>query len=187
MREALEAFARREGEQALHDRLRQADPVSANRIDPRNVRRVVRALEICEVTGAPASTQRRRHPPAFRILTLGLTLPRAVLYDRIDARIQAMLAGGWVDEVRQLLARGYGPGLPSFSAIGYPQIARVVQGECSLEDAVQEIRRRTRVLVRRQANWFKAGDSTIRWFESNPEAVDRMEHEVRSWLAANAG
>jgi tRNA dimethylallyltransferase len=184
IRERLEAIARSSGKQALYARLREVDSMGADQIDPRNVRRVVRALEIFEATGEPASAQRRRQPPPYRILALGLMLPRPVLYDRIDARIDGMIAQGWVDEVRRLLTRGFDPSLPSFSAIGYPQIVEVVQGKRSVEDAVREIRRRTRVLVRRQANWFKADDPSIRWFENTADAVDRMEWEIRRWREA---
>jgi tRNA dimethylallyltransferase len=182
----LEAFAREVGPDALHARLLQVDPSSAARIDARNVRRVVRALEIHEVTGQPASTQRRRQPPPYRILRLGLTAPRPVLYARIDNRIDQMLERGWVDEVRGLLEQGFDPGLPSFSAIGYPQIVEVVQGRRSLDEAKSEIRRRTRVLVRRQANWFKPDDRSIAWFEYQAGVAEEMEAEVRRWLAAAA-
>ncbi len=187
VRERLEALARIAGAAALHARLCEVDPASAVRIDARNVRRVVRALEIFEITGQPASTQRRRLPLPYRILTLGLTAPRPVLYARIDARIDAMLVQGWVDEVRGLLARGFDPGLPAFSAIGYPQIIEVVQGKRSLDEAVTDIRRRTRVLVRRQANWFKADDPSIRWYENSADAVDAMELEIRRWCEADSG
>ena len=187
VRERLEALARNAGAEALHARLCEVDPASANRIDARNVRRVVRALEIFETTGKPASTQRRRLPPPYRILTLGLTAPRPVLYARIDARIDAMLVQGWVDEVRGLLARGFDPSLPAFSAIGYRQIIEVVQGKRSLDEAVTDIRRRTRVLVRRQANWFKADDPSIRWYEHSADGVDAMELEIRLWCEADQG
>jgi tRNA dimethylallyltransferase len=187
VRERLESIACVGGAQALHAKLREVDPASADRIDARNIRRVVRALEVFEVTGQPASAQRRRRPPPYRILTVGLTAPRPVLYARIDARIDSMLAQGWVDEVRRLLARGLDPNLPAFSAIGYLQIIEVVQGKRSLEDAVNDIRRRTRVLVRRQANWFKADDPSIRWFENTTDAVDRTEAEIRRWGEATAG
>jgi tRNA dimethylallyltransferase len=186
VRMRLEAFARDAGPAALHARLLQVDPSSAVRIDARNVRRVVRALEINEVTGQPASTQRRRQAPPYRILRLGLTAPRAELYARIDVRIDRMLEQGWVSEVRRLMARGFEPGLPSFSAIGYRQIVEVVQGRRSLAEAVSEIRRRTRILVRRQANWFKPDDTSITWFEYRPGVSDEMEAEVRRWQAAAA-
>lgn len=187
IRSQLEQEAREGGGQALHARLQRVDPRSAARIDARNVRRVVRALEIHALTGTPASAQRRRAPPAYRALRLGLTLPRPVLYARIDGRIERMIRDGWVEEVRRLLDRGYGPAMPAFSAIGYPQIAEVVQGRRTLEDAAAEIRRRTRVFVRRQANWFKPDDPNIRWFENQPGAIDQMEQEIRGWLAEPAG
>ncbi len=186
VRQRLEAVARDAGPDALHARLRLVDPSSADRIDARNVRRVVRALEILEVTGLPASVQRRRQAPPYRILRLGLTAPRVELYGRIDARIDRMLEQGWVDEVRRLLDEGFAPGLPSFSAIGYPLIVEVVQRKRSLEEAVSEIRRRTRVLVRRQANWFKPDDESIAWFDYRTGVAEEMEAEVRRWLAAAA-
>ena len=182
----LEAVARDAGPEALHALLRQVDPPSAERIDARNVRRVVRALEILEVTGRPASLQRRRQPPPYRILRLGLTAPRAALYARIDARIDHMLEQGWLDEVRRLLSDGFDPDLPSFSAIGYPQVVEVVEGRRSVEEARSEIRRRTRVLVRRQANWFKPDDRSIAWFEYRAGVAQEMEAAVRRWLASAA-
>jgi len=180
----LEEEARRLGGEALHARLRVLDPVSAARIDARNLRRVIRALEICELTGVPAADQRRRAPLPFRILCLGLWLPRAELYARIDARLDAMLHAGWEEEVRGLLGAGCDPAAPAFSAIGYPQLVEVVNGRLGLEQAKAEIRKRTRAFVRRQANWFKPGDPGIRWFENRPGVIDRMEAEVRAWLAA---
>ena len=187
IRSQLEQEARESGGETLHARLQRVDPQSAARIDARNVRRVVRALEIHALTGTPASAQRRRAPPEYRTLRLGLTLPRPVLYARIDGRIERMIRDGWVEEVRRLLDRGYGPTLPAFSAIGYPQIAEVVQGRRTLDDAAAEIRRRTRVFVRRQANWFKPDDPNIRWFENQPGAIDQIEEEIRGWLAEPAG
>lgn len=98
-----------------------------------------------------------------------------------------MVNQGWVDEVRSLLGRGFDPALPSFSAIGYPQIIEVVQGVRSLEEAVTEIRRRTRVFVRRQANWFKPSDGSIAWFQYRASVVEELEAEIRRWLVAGAG
>jgi tRNA dimethylallyltransferase len=184
LRRSLEAEAARDGPQALHRRLSRIDPESAARIDPRNLRRVVRALEVAALTGRPPSSQRRRRPPPYRILRLGLTLPRADLYARIDARIDAMIAAGWVDEVRRLLSRGFSPELPSFSAIGYRQLVDVVLGRSSLEDAVRSIRRATRQFVRRQANWFKLEDPRIRWLAADAAVVDALEGVVRGWAAA---
>lgn len=187
VRARLETLARSEGAQALHARLREVDPEGAERIDARNVRRVIRALEICELTGRPASAERRRASLPYEPLVLGLILPRSVLYERIDARIDAMLAHGWMEEVRRLLERGFDPSLPAFSAIGYPELIKVAQGAWGVDRAMREIRRRTRVLVRRQANWFKADDPAIHWFQSDATVVDRLEAQVRSWLRARAG
>jgi tRNA dimethylallyltransferase len=180
---SLEDEARRQGGEALHGRLRMVDPASAERIDARNVRRVIRALEIFELTGAPASTQRRRVPLPYRILCLGLWLPRAELYARIDARLDDMLRAGWVEEVRGLLAAGLDPAAPAFSAIGYPQLVEVVSGRLGLDEAKADIRKRTRAFVRRQANWFKPGDPGIRWFENRQGVIEQMEREIRAWLA----
>ena len=182
LRRDLEALAHDRGATALHERLRQVDPASADRIDPRNVRRVIRALEIASVTGKTPSDLRVAKPPPFRVLRIGFTLPRPELFGRIDARIDAMLEQGWVDEVRRLLAAGVSPSLPSMSAIGYRSLAGYIAGQTSLEAAVQEIRRASRVLVRRQANWFKAGDATITWFESRPGVEDAVEAKIRTWL-----
>ncbi len=134
------------------------------------------------MTGLPASRQRAKNPPAFRSLWLGLTLPRRELYARVDARIDAMLAAGLVDEVRGLLVGGLSPDLPSMSAIGYRQIAEHLRGETSLEEAVRRIRRVTRQFVRRQANWFKPDDPRIRWFVRQPGIEDEVERLIRQWL-----
>jgi tRNA dimethylallyltransferase len=124
------------GGQALHDRLALLDPQAAEAIDPRNVRRTVRALEVILTTGERFSEQRRKlEPPAGQIL-IGLTCPRPELYERIDRRIEAMIADGLVAEVKGLLAKGYSPDLPSLSAIGYQEIGRYLRGEITLDEAI---------------------------------------------------
>ncbi len=180
LRAELAARAEREGGLALHRELTVRDPNAAVVIDPRNVRRVVRALEVIYQTGQLFSAQRRRGRLAYRSLCLGLRMPREALYARADARIEAMLAAGWVEEVRALLARGLSPELPAFSALGYREIARHAQGELTLEECRTEIRRATRRLVRHQANWFSESNREIIWIEAGPDAlasaVDRIEH-----------
>jgi tRNA dimethylallyltransferase len=174
IRNELRAVADEEGPIALHDRLRAIDPVSAERIDFRNVRRVVRALEVYQLTGEPFSSQRKTMPPDFNAVRIGLTRPRKELYARIDARIDEMFEAGWLEEVRGLMKAGYGLQHPSMSAIGYQQLVEHLQGKLSLEQAVAEIRRLTRQYVRRQANWFKADDPSIHWFEVEIGVVDRI-------------
>lgn len=182
LRRELEAFADTHGSLALHERLAHVDPHTANRIDHRNVRRVVRALEIYYVTGIPSSEQRVVQPLTFRVLRIGLTLPRSELYTRIDDRIDAMFEAGFVDEVRELISRGLSPDLPALSAIGYRQIADHLRGEISMEEAVRLIRRATRQFVRRQANWFKSDDPNIHWFDVREEVEGEIIGEIKQWL-----
>lgn len=184
LRVRLEERVAREGAAILYAELQQADPAAADRIDPRNVRRVIRALEVVESTGKPFSMLRRRGSVGFRPLVIGLNMPRPELYARVDARIDAMLAAGWVEEVRGLLARGFSPALPAFSALGYSQIVRHVQGELTIEECVIEIRRATRKLIRHQANWFRPGDPDIHWIESGLDAASQAEARIEAFLGA---
>jgi tRNA dimethylallyltransferase len=182
LRGALEAWAAEIGPSGLHERLASLDPQAGEQIDSRNLRRTVRALEVILSTGKPFSAQRQRGENPYRLLTLGLTRPRPELYARIDARIEAMFAAGWVDEVRGLLAQGYAPTLPSLSAIGYPQVIDYLRGKCTLDEAVMLIKRQTRQFVRRQANWFKADDPQIHWFTAGAGTLEAMEGTIRAWL-----
>lgn len=182
LRLALENWAQQIGFNGLHQRLAVIDPVAARTIDPRNLRRTIRALEVIFTSGRLFSAQRIASPSPFRLLQLGLILPRPELYARIDARIAAMLAAGLVDEVRGLLERGFSPDSPAFSAIGYREIAAHLQGEITLTEAVQLIQRRTRVYVRRQANWFKPEDPQIHWFQASPDPLNEMKLLVEQFL-----
>lgn len=182
LRRELELWAQEIGKEALHARLYELDAEAAEKIDPRNLRRTIRALEVIFSTGKPFSQQRNRVEWPFRICVLGLTLPRAELFRRIDARIEEMLAQGWVEEVSHLLSKGYTPDLPSFSAIGYQEIAEHLQGKLTLDEARQLIQRKTRVFVRRQANWFKPSDPNIHWFVAQEDALSKMESFILHWM-----
>ncbi|GEM_PF-21903 len=174
LREALAHWGETIGAEALHRRLAALDPAAAARILPSNLRRTVRALEVIFSTGKRFSEQQGKQPPPYNILILGLTRPRPELHARIDARIHAMLAAGWLEEVRRLLEAGYSPDLPAMSGIGYAELTACLQGTITLEEAVRRIQKRTRRFVRRQANWFKADDPRIHWFpagESTPAAL----------------
>jgi tRNA dimethylallyltransferase len=162
------------GVEALAERLRRVDPASAASVDIRNPRRVIRAIEVAVTTGGSFVAQRQKSPPPFEAVWLGLWLPRDELYARIDARIEAMLAAGFVAEVERLVAQGYGWELPAMSAVGYCQIGAYLRGECNLEEAVRRIKRATRQFVRRQANWFKPSDAAIHWFRSSPGVPSEM-------------
>jgi tRNA dimethylallyltransferase len=171
LRAALEQEAAAYGQEVLVERLRSLDPDSGARIDPRNLRRVIRALEVCIETGQPFSAQRQKRPPPFRALELGLTTDRDALYARLDARIDQMMADGLLDEVRALHQQGYDWRLPAMSGLGYAQLGAHLRGECTLDEAVTAIRRDTRTFVRRQYTWFRR-HGAIRWL-----ALDLAGHD----------
>ena len=183
LRKALDDWANQIGNQGLHQRLATLDPQAAQLIDYRNLRRTVRALEVILSTGMPFTSQRQRTTSPYHVLTIGLSRPRSELYERIDERIQTMLDTGLEDEVRRLLELGYTQDLPALSAIGYREMIDYVQGKTSMDEAVTLIKRKTRVYVRRQTNWFKPTDPTIHWFDMQPGTVDEIETIIRSWLA----
>jgi len=164
-RAELYARAERQGVDVLHRELTRVDPEAAGRIDPRNVRRVIRALEVFHHTGRPISEQQRKNPPNYRLLQVGLTRSRPSLYARIDARVDRMIDQGLVDEVRWLVDHGYGYDLPAMSGLGYRQIGEYLCGEISLDEAIARIKRYTRRFVRQQYNWFRLNDPRIHWFD----------------------
>ena len=163
----------------LHAKLKSLDPDAAEKIDARNFRRTIRALEVILTTGRKFSEQRGQSDSPFHLVTIGLMRPRVELYDRVDQRIEVMFANGFVDEVRGLLAKGYSPSLPTMSAIGYRECIRVINGEMNEEQAKVEIRRATRVFVRRQANWFKESDPTIHWFQVQDGVANEIVKNIR--------
>lgn len=171
-RAALEAVAAREGAAALHARLARVDPASARAIDARNVRRVVRALEVHAALGVPMSAARGRVPPPWPVAVLGLTRPREVLFARIDRRIDAMLEGGLEAEVRALVAAGYGFDLPAMSSVGYREWREHLEGAIDRDEVVRRIRRDTRRLARNQDAWFRRDDPRIRWVDLEARPIE---------------
>ena len=180
LRNELEKQQEEEGIYWLYDKLKRLDPEAAAKIDARNYRRTIRALEVVLTTGRKFSEQRGQGASPYHLVTVGLTRPRAELYERVDERIEAMFANGFVDEVRGLLARGYSPSLPAMSAIGYRECIQLINGELTEEQAKAEIRRATRVFVRRQANWFKDLDPNIAWFRVERGVVEKIDAYVRA-------
>ena len=166
----------------LHEKLRTLDPAAAEKIDARNFRRTIRALEVILTTGKKFSEQRGQTDSPYHLITIGLTRPRVELYARVDARIDSMFASGFLDEVKGLLERGYSPALPTMSAIGYRECVQVLEGKIKLEEAQQAIRRMTRIFVRRQANWFKESDPNILWFKVENGVLERIEAHIRESL-----
>ncbi len=183
LRARLEAQAEREGAGALHDRLARLDPVAARRIHPHNVRRVIRALEVCLVTERPISEQQGRRPPPYHILQIGLTMERKALYARADRRTEAMMSTGLAGEVRRLVEAGYGWDLPAMSGLGYVQFKPYFEGASSLEQVAAEIKRATHSFIRRQYNWFSLDDPAIHWFDvTETEDWAEIEAAVKEWL-----
>ncbi|MBL8050904.1 MAG: hypothetical protein JNM46_06750, partial [Anaerolineales bacterium] len=148
------------------------------KIDLRNYRRTIRALEVIFTTGKKFSEQRSKGESPYHLISIGLTRPREELYKRVDERIESMFANGLIDEVKGLLDKGYSPTLPSMSAIGYRECFGVIKGQMSIEQAKVEMRRLTRIFVRRQSNWFKESDESIKWF--HPKEEKEIEGYIES-------
>ena len=164
LRAQLEDRAAQAGGAQLYEELKQIDPEAAARIDPHNVRRIIRALEVYRATGQKFSAAGAAEPPPFAVRRLGLTLPRDQLYRRVDTRVDEMIARGWLDEVRALAAK-YDWGLPALSSLGYPQMGAVLRGEMTLADAAREIKHHTHRFIRHQYAWFRPSDPRLEWFD----------------------
>ncbi|CAI8049246.1 tRNA dimethylallyltransferase [Geodia barretti] len=161
LRANLEKRAEASGASALWQELAAADPERAAQINPRNVRRVIRALELQR----NARSARAETPP-YRALTIGLASERAMLYEKIDARVDRMMADGLLDEARYLARCGFVLGQGPLSGVGYSQLGQFLDGELTLPEAVARIKTRTHALVRRQNTWFKSGDVRITWLDA---------------------
>lgn len=171
------------GPDRLYQRLAELDPAAAARIEPSNVRRTVRALEVAAVTGRPFSSyaERWERYPDERVRAAGIDVPRDVLAARIEARVRAMVDGGLLDEVRALLDRGLLGWLTASRAIGYAEFARHLRSEITLEEATAETVKRTRELARRQMVWFRR-DPRIRWFPADERGAIGMVDELTEYL-----
>ena len=186
IRRELEDEAGRDGAGVLHQRLHEVDPQTASTIDPRNLRRVIRALEIYLTVGAAPSSLRRKHaPPSHRSFVIGLTLDRKALYGKIDRRVDDMLRRGLVEEVQDLLRAGYSPGLPCMASMGYREAALYLNGELTLEEAAQRIKYETHRFARRQYAWFRPADPRIHWVEAGLD-VDRRAGDLAEKFLSEA-
>lgn len=156
---------------AAHALLKQVDPASAQRLHPNDRKRVIRALEVFEVTGKPISQNGEgfsaldEEKLPYRPCIAGLTMPRELLYERIEKRVDIMLEAGLLEEVKSLVEKGYTVDLPSMQGLGYKEIVRVISGERTLSEALADIKRETRRFAKRQITWFKR-DQRIRWFDT---------------------
>ena len=171
------------GRDKLYHELKQVDPVAAQRIDPRNVRRMIRALEVHRGTSIPFSQLQRKKAPPFNTLIIGLTADRREIYRRVDSRIDDMIKQGLVEETKRLLDMGYHFKLPAMSSTGYKQIGMFLRGEITLAAATQQIKFETHRLVRHQYSWFRLTDKRIQWFDIQ----DRTKLEITTLIAKFKG
>lgn len=166
----------------LFDRLRRVDPEAAERIQPRDRVRIVRALEVFDGTGRPLSQWQREHgfgDRPFDVLAVALERPRPELYERIDGRCERMMAEGLLDEARSLLDRGYAPALRSMQGVGYRQAVQCLTRRVSRAEALSSMQQATRRLAKRQLTWFRAQQG-LHWL--HPDRVDAIEELCRGFL-----
>lgn len=180
LRQSLQEEAARIGNEAMLEKLRLVDPELAATLHPNNLLRIIRALEVHRLTGIPLSSYQKEHAFATRrydVLPIGISVERPVLYQRIEERVEQMLADGLIKEVTALLAAGFSSDLKALRAIGYKEISARLHGELSLEDAVRLIKRDTRHYAKRQLTWFKA-DPDILWFEYPEKFGTILQHAI---------
>ena len=178
----LKEQADTKGTDALYRRLCECDPNAATKIHPHDTFRIVRALEIYEITGHPISAYHQEHqlaPPLFDVLKIGLSRQREVLYERINRRVDLMIEEGLVDEVKSLLKRGYSSELKPLQSIGYRHIVDFFEGHLSWEDTLQSLKQDTRRYAKRQMTWFNA-DSQVKWMDA--DHLDEITKTIKSFM-----
>lgn len=184
LRERLKKEAAAVGKAELHRRLALVDPEAAARIHPNDLFRTIRALEVYEATGRPITAWQRdeRRSSPYEAVFLGLARERAELYQRIDARADAMMAQGFPGEVESLLARGYSPDLPPMQGLGYRELCAYFGGRCGWDEAVAEIKKRTRNYAKRQLTWFRR-EPDLSWIDLTGKGIDAAAGEILRLLA----
>ncbi|MBH8598333.1 tRNA (adenosine(37)-N6)-dimethylallyltransferase MiaA [Thermoactinomyces sp. CICC 10523] len=178
LREELRNLAESKGNEYLHSRLGEVDPDAAAKLHPNDLRRIIRALEVYEVTGKPFSSLKGKGTSPFDALWIGLTMPRELLYERINRRVDQMIEAGLVEEVKRLKERGYHLGLTSMQAIGYKEIISYLNGDITLAEAVDSIKKGTRKYAKRQLSWFRRLKE-IHWFDvTEPQCLREIQQLV---------
>ena len=182
LRERLEQEAAQHGVDVLHQKLRTCDPVSAERIHPNNVVRVIRALEVYELTGTPMSEHQQQwhqEKQRYPFIAFCLTMPRALLYRRIEQRVDVMLANGLIAEVESLLAAGYARDSLALRSFGYKELIAYLEGKCTYMEAVEQLQQNTRRFAKRQLTWFRK-DTRIEWMDRNaiPDVIAYLLEKI---------
>ena len=179
--------AHQNGPMSVYERLQLADPARAAQLDPRNLRRVIRALEVHYFRQPSGSTPEQERRPLENALIIGLTMPREQLYQRIDQRVDYMLASGLLEEVRALAAQGHTLGQGPLSSPGYRELGQYVAGEITLDEAVQLTKFQTHRLARRQYTWFKPQDPRINWLDGSDSRLEtQAEALVDDFLSSRS-
>jgi len=181
LRHRLEKQAADAGQESLYAELVNIDPAAAQKIDPRNVRRVIRALEVSRQIAQASSRPERKKSLPYHTLIIGLTADRKELYRRVDRRVDEMIKRGLVAEVEKLVNMGY-DSLPAMNSIGYKQVAMFLRGEISLEMAIQQVKYETHRFIRHQYAWFRPADERIRWFDVAQLQETEIEELVSGFL-----
>ncbi len=181
LRKSLEKQAEQNIDE-LYLKLKTLDPDSAGKIDKRNVRRVIRALEVCLQTGRPFSKIQSKHPPDYHTLMLGLTMDRKELYKRTDMRTEEMFRQGLLSETKKLMQLGYHENLPSMSSIGYRQAIQVIRNELSEKTAIIKVQNETHRYIRHQYAWFSLQDPRIKWFDAGQELWPEITRTIREFI-----
>ena len=182
IRRKWERQAEQRGVELLWRDLKEKDPAAAGRIHPRDRVRMIRALEVLELTGRPISAWQQwgtREEGPHKFLWIGLRMDRPRLYERINRRAEEMIRSGWLEEVIGLLDRGYGPELPSMKSLGYRHMTQFLFGEWKWDEAVEGLKRDTRRLAKRQITWL-AREPDLNWFL--PEEFDSIRTAVTHFL-----
>jgi len=183
LRAALRRRAQAEGTESLYRLLQEQDPLAAQKINSHDMQRIIRALEVLQLTGVPISRHQQEHAfddAPYEVLKIGLMRERTELYRRIEERAGQMIREGLMEEVRGVLARGYSSSLKSLQSIGYRQMAAFVEGRMTWQDAVQEMKRDTRRFAKRQLTWFRH-DPDIEWIML-PEGLHEAAVKVKNFL-----
>ncbi|MDQ0418527.1 tRNA dimethylallyltransferase [Croceifilum oryzae] len=170
LRQELRELAEKEGNEALHRRLQEVDPTSAQKLHPNDQKRLIRALEVYDQTGQSISQLSKKGESPYRSLWIGLTMPRELLYERINLRVDLMIEQGLVEEVQLLRQKGYQRTATSMHAIGYKEIYRYLDGEWSLDAAIEQIKKGSRNYAKRQLSWFRRSNEIL-WYDVTKKGI----------------
>jgi tRNA dimethylallyltransferase len=186
LREYYTYYYKEHGEDALYDKLLKIDPVAAEKIHKNNIKRIIRALEVYDITGVKFSelnTDIRKKSNKYDCILIGLSMERKVLYERINQRVDEMLSNGLVDEVSSLIKKGYGKNLVSMRGIGYKEIIEYLEGNTDYEEAVNTLKQNTRRFAKRQYTWFLK-DENVKWFSmDNPSEIDKTLDSIVEYIS----